>query len=214
MGTGRAQPRRHGSVRGRFSPIMLLFVTAASLSPFAIGDAQVTPSLAVAPGRGPCDEAINVMLTGFPPNSIVRLDVARPFSDDVVGALDPATTDSRGSFTGQRSLGDAGCRSASIDAGIPPPSRRNAIEIFAGYDPDTLSVKARATYSYTTITTAPTVPPVTVTTTIAPAPAKPANESGGSDTKRWLLAASVIAVAALALAFGLLAIRRRRVVRR
>jgi hypothetical protein len=139
---------------------------------------QAVPTLTLSPNAGPCDGAVEVQLAGFEPNSVVRLDIAKPQTDTDLAGLDPATIDGKGAYVGTRHLGDAGCAAATLAAG------RGFITIYAGSDPDRMSVAARAEYRYTS------------TTAGAATPAGGASSrSKGSDRTRWLAAAAAAGLA-------------------
>lgn len=121
--------------------------TATSAPSTAAASAADTPSITISPSRGPCDGIVTVTLSRFSPNATVRLDIATPRGDGVEAALDAATIDSSGGFSGDRALGAGGCSAAKSDAAVPPGSA--TLTIYVAFQPETLAVAARATYTYT-----------------------------------------------------------------
>lgn len=178
-------------------------------------NAQTTPSLTISPTSGPCDATVEITLGGFAPNEKIRLDVARPSSGDVVGPFDVVSADSSGSFSGQRSLGAAGCQAAANDDALQRSDGRKTIFIFAGYDANAISVKARTEYLYTTTsvstTTALPTTPAATEQTAQPTP-NVGDPSAGSSSSRALLfviLASAAGIVLLGVIFFAISSRRR-----
>lgn len=168
--------------------------------------------MTISPPAGPCDATVEIELAGFEPNKVVRLDIARPSSDDILGSLPAATTNSAGAFSGARSLGQSGCAAAALSDNNPGTRVRAVIGIFAGFDPERMHVDTRTEYHYTTtVPSSATTVPSTTPSRVATAQATGPSVSGGSSHNgRWALAAVVIVGGFVVAGIGSWVLRRAR----
>jgi len=87
--------------------------------------AQGQESLVIVPSSGPCDGTVEVIGKGFPANTAIRLDLARPGSDTTMGKLGSTTTNAEGEFRVTVTFGTLGCEAAQLEGmwGYDPASR-------------------------------------------------------------------------------------------
>jgi len=130
------------------------------------------PTLSVEPPSGPCDAAVEVTGSGFPPTGEVhetlRLYLLQPGTADVsMEILNPASVDRDGTFSQWAPLYKRGCEAATLDSQAERPTGHLFIAVSStseerGVRPGERmpNIIAVAEYAYTTTT--PPTPPVMV----------------------------------------------------